>query len=88
MMRFSFFFADRVSPGARRLVRSEVRVHLRFPRKIQLVRASRAALFALDAGQFLRPQVQSDGGSENGFGRPLLRSPRGLRLCAKSDRIS
>jgi hypothetical protein len=45
-------------------------------------------VFALDAGQFLRLQVQSDGGSEHGFGSRLLRSPRGLRLCAKSDRIS
>ena len=45
-------------------------------------------LFALDAGQFLRLQVQPDGGSEHGFGRRLLRSPRGLRLCAKSDRLS
>jgi hypothetical protein len=39
----------------------------------------------LDAGQFLRLRVQRDGGSEHGFGRRLLRSPRG---CAKSDRIS
>ena len=67
----------------------EVRVHRRFRRKFPLIRASQAALCSPQTPvSFSGSRFSRDGGSEHGFRGCPLRSPRGLRLCARSDRIS
>lgn len=83
-MRLSFFAGT--SAGAHRLVRQRFAAIVDFRAKANSTSLS-GRMFASDAGQFLRPRVQSNGGIENGFGRPLLRSPRGLGLCTKCDRL-